>query len=227
MAKRITGTTPRQDGYRMPGEFEEQSGVWMLWPQRPDNWRGGAKPAQQAFIDVARAIARFEPVTVCVNPDQFQNARARLPEDVRVVEMTSNDAWVRDCGPTFVKNDQGGLRAVDWTFNAWGGLYDGLYFPWDQDDLVARKICELEGVDSYRTDDFVLEGGSIHVDGQGTVLTTAMCLLSPGRNPELSRRDMDYADITDENYDEIVQRMDTYMDEFEVSGVDHLVLEEE
>ena len=191
MAKRITGTTPRQDGYRMPGEFEEQSGVWMLWPQRPDNWRGGAKPAQQAFIDVARAIARFEPVTVCVNPDQFQNARARLPEDVRVVEMTSNDAWVRDCGPTFVKNDQGGLRAVDWTFNAWGGLYDGLYFPWDQDDLVARKICELEGVDSYRTDGFVLEGGSIHVDGQGTVLTTEMCLLSPGRNPELSRRDIE------------------------------------
>ena len=177
MAKRIVGTTPRQDGYRMPGEFEEQTGVWMLWPQRPDNWRGGAKPAQQAFADVARAIARFEPVTVCVNPDQFQNARARLPEDIRVVEMTSNDAWVRDCGPTFVKNDQGGLRAVDWTFNAWGGLHDGLYFPWDQDDLVARKICELEGVDSYRTDGFVLEGGSIHVDGQGTVLTTEMCLL--------------------------------------------------
>ena len=191
MAKRIVGTTPRQDGYRMPGEFEEQTGVWMLWPQRPDNWRGGAKPAQQAFADVARAIARFEPVTVCVNPDQFQNARARLPEDIRVVEMTSNDAWVRDCGPTFVKNDQGDLRAVDWTFNAWGGLHDGLYFPWDQDDLVARKICELEGVDSYRTDGFVLEGGSIHVDGQGTVLTTEMCLLSPGRNPELSRRDIE------------------------------------
>ena len=191
MAKRIVGTTPRQDGYRMPGEFEEQTGVWMLWPQRPDNWRGGAKPAQQAFADVARAIARFEPVTMCVNPDQFQNARARLPEDIRVVEMTSNDAWVRDCGPTFVKNDQGDLRAVDWTFNAWGGLYDGLYFPWDQDDLVARKICELEGVDSYRTDGFVLEGGSIHVDGQGTVLTTEMCLLSPGRNPELSRRDIE------------------------------------
>ena len=189
MAKRIVGTTPRQDGYRMPGEFEEQTGVWMLWPQRPDNWRGGAKPAQQAFADVARAIARFEPVTVCVNPDQFQNARARLSEDIRVVEMTSNDAWVRDCGPTFVKNDQGDLRAVDWTFNAWGGLHDGLYFPWDQDDLVARKICELEGVDSYRTDGFVLEGGSIHVDGQGTVLTTEMCLLSPGRNPELSRRE--------------------------------------
>ena len=150
-----------------------------------------AKPAQQAFADVARAIARFEPVTMCVNPDQFQNARARLPEDIRVVEMTSNDAWVRDCGPTFVKNDQGDLRAVDWTFNAWGGLHDGLYFPWDQDDLVARKICELEGVDSYRTDGFVLEGGSIHVDGQGTVLTTEMCLLSPGRNPELSRRDIE------------------------------------
>ena len=68
-----------------------------------------------------------------------------------------------------------------------GGLVDGLYFPWDQDDLVAQKICEIEHVDSYRTDDFVLEGGSFHVDGQGTVLTTEMCLLSEGRNPQLSK----------------------------------------
>ena len=192
MAKRITGTTPRQDGYRMPGEFEEQSGVWMLWPQRPDNWRGGAKPAQQAFIDVARAIARFEPVTVCVNPDQFQNARARLPEDVRVVEMTSNDAWVRDCGPTFVKNDQGGLRAVDWTFNAWGGFDGGLYWPWLRDDQVARKILQIERCDRYRTEGFVLEGGAIHVDGEGTLLTTKECLLNRNRNPHLSQAEVEH-----------------------------------
>jgi agmatine deiminase len=86
--------------------------------------------------------------------------------------MTHDDAWVRDCGPSFVVNDQGELRACDWTFNAWGGLVDGLYFPWDQDDLVARKICDMEHVDSYRAEGFVLEGGSFHVDGEGTVLTT-------------------------------------------------------
>ena len=95
---------------------------------------------------------------------QYQNARARLPEHIRVVEMSANDAWVRDCGPTFLVNDAGELRAVDWEFNAWGGLVDGLYFPWDKDDQVAQKICELAGADSYRTDGFVLEGGSIHVD---------------------------------------------------------------
>ena len=187
MAKRITGSTPKLDGYRMPAEFEPQAGVWMLWPERNDNWRDGAKPAQKAFLDVATAILQFEPVTVCVSPAQYQNARERLPRAVRVVEMASNDAWIRDCGPTFLVNDRGGLRAVDWTFNAWGGLVDGLYFPWDLDDQVAQKVCEIERVDSYRTDGFVLEGGSIHVDGEGTVLTTEMCLLSEGRNPDMDR----------------------------------------
>ena len=187
MAKRITGSTPKLDGYRMPAEFEPQAGVWMLWPERNDNWRDGAKPAQKAFLDVATAILQFEPVTVCVSPAQYQNARERLPRAVRVVEMASNDAWIRDCGPTFLVNDNGGVRAVDWTFNAWGGLVDGLYFPWDLDDQVAQKVCEIERVDSYRTEGFVLEGGSIHVDGEGTVLTTEMCLLSEGRNPDMDR----------------------------------------
>ena len=86
MAKRIIGSTPKRDGYRMPAEFEPQSGVWMLWPERNDNWRDGAKPAQRAFLDVAEAILQFEPVTVCVSAAQYQNARERLPRAVRVVE---------------------------------------------------------------------------------------------------------------------------------------------
>ena len=191
MAKRIIGTTPKRDGYRMPAEFEPQQGVWMLWPERNDNWRDGGKPAQKAFADVAKAIARFEKVTVGASVRQYQNARAKLPENIRVVELESDDAWVRDCGPTFLVNDKGGLRAVDWEFNAWGGLVDGLYFPWDKDDQIARKICEIADVDSYRTEGFVLEGGSIHVDGEGTVLTTEMCLLSEGRNPDKSKEEIE------------------------------------
>lgn len=187
MAKRITNSTPKKDGYYMPAEFAPQDGVFMIWPERPDNWRCGAKPAQRAFADVARAIARFEPVTMLVSAGQFQNARAKLPPEVRVIECTTDDAWVRDCGPTFLIDGKGGRRAADWTFNAWGGLFDGLYFPWANDDQVARKICELVGADSYRTERFVLEGGSIHVDGEGTVLTTEMCLLSEGRNPQLDK----------------------------------------
>lgn len=191
MAMRLNESTPKQDGYRMPAEFEEQERIWMLWPERTDNWRDGAKPAQKVFANVAKAIRRFEPVTVCVSPSQFLNCRAHLPEDIRVVEITSNDSWIRDCGPTFVINDMGGIRGCDWTFNAWGGLVDGLYFPWDQDDLVAQKVCELEEIPSYRTEGFVLEGGSFHVDGEGTVITTEMCLLSEGRNPLMTKEEIE------------------------------------
>ena len=187
MARRIKKTSPKQDGYRMPGEFEPQERVYMIWPERTDNWRGGAKPAQEAYANVAKAISRFTPVTMLVNRDQYANARARLPREIKVLEMSSNDAWCRDCGPTFLINDKGERRACDWTFNAWGGLVDGLYFPWDADDAIAEKICELEDIDSYRLDDFVLEGGSFHVDGEGTVLTTEMCLLSEGRNCHMSK----------------------------------------
>ncbi|MBF7122440.1 agmatine deiminase [Pediococcus pentosaceus] len=184
-------STPKKDGYRMPGEFEEHSGAYMLWPQRPDNWRNGGKPAQQTFAKVAEAISKFEHVTVGVNDDQYANARNMLSDDVEVIEISNDDSWIRDCGATFVKNDQGDLRAVDWTFNAWGGLVDGLYFPWDKDDRVAQKMAELEGTDRYRLDDFVLEGGSIHVDGEGTLITTEECLLSEGRNPQLSREQIE------------------------------------
>lgn len=191
MAKRIVKSTPKQDGFRMPAEFEPQEKVWMIWPERPDNWRDGAKPVQEAFVNVAKAVSEFTPMNVVVSQQQFQNARRQLPADITVYEMSSNDSWVRDCGPTFLVNDKGELRANDWKFNAWGGLVDGLYFPWDQDDLVAQKITEIEKVDSYRTEDFVLEGGSIHVDGEGTVLTTEMCLLSEGRNPHMNREEIE------------------------------------
>lgn len=184
-------STPKQDGYRMPGEFEPHKGVYILWPQRPDNWRNGGKPAQKTFVNVAKAISEFEHVTVGVNDDQYANARTMLPDNVEVVEMSNDDSWVRDCGATFVINDKGDMRGVDWTFNSWGGLVDGLYFPWDKDDRVAQKMTELEHVDRYRLDDFVLEGGSIHVDGEGTLIATEECLLSKGRNPQLSKEQIE------------------------------------
>ena len=162
----------------------------MLWPERCDNWREGAKPAQAAFAAVATAISLGEPVSVGVSAAQYQNARARLPEQVRVVEISSNDAWVRDTGPTFVVDARGRRRAVDWGFNAWGGLRGGLYVPWDRDEEVARKIAEIEAADRYVAP-LILEGGSVHVDGQGTCLTTEECLLNPNRNPQLSKADIE------------------------------------
>lgn len=179
-------TTPKADGFRMPAEFEPHAGCWMLWPERTDNWRNGAKPAQHAFAEVADAIAEFEPVTMCVSATQYQNARAMLPKHIRVVEMSSNDAWMRDVGATFVVNDKGEVRGVDWIFNAWGGLYA----EWGRDNEVAQKILEIERIPRYRAP-FVLEGGAIHVDGQGTLITTEACLLNPNRNPHLSKSEIE------------------------------------
>ena len=184
-------STPKQDGFRMPGEFERHDGCYMIWPERPDNWRLGGKPAQAVFTKVANTIGKYEPLTMIVSKAQYSNARQNLADYVRVVEMSNDDSWCRDSGATFVINDKGEVRGVDWTFNAWGGLVDGLYFPWDQDDKVAQKMCELERVDSYRLDNFVLEGGSIHVDGEGTVMATEETLLSEGRNSHMTKEEIE------------------------------------
>ncbi|CEA04172.1 agmatine deiminase [Pseudomonas saudimassiliensis] len=185
-------STPRADGYAMPAEWAPHSQTWMIWPERPDNWRLAGEPAQAAFAEVAKAIASFEPVTVGVSAAQYARANQLLDHPaIRVVELSSDDAWVRDTGPTFVTNGQGGLRGVDWTFNAWGGLDGGLYSPWDRDDQVADKILGLERCPRYRTEGFVLEGGAIHVDGEGTLITTEECLLNSNRNPHLQRHEIE------------------------------------
>src|SRR3954452_14941328 len=162
----------------------------MAWPERPDNWRLGAKPAQEAYAAVAVAIVASEPVTMAVSDAQFENCRAALPPEVRVVEVSTDDAWIRDHGPTFVVDGKGRRRGVDWRFNAWGGTEGGLYFPWDRDERVAAKVLEVEGADRYRAP-IVLEGGAIHVDGEGTVLATEERLLNPNRTPEPSKEQIE------------------------------------
>jgi agmatine deiminase len=186
----VSTTTPAADGFAMPAEWAPQFQVWMLWPERPDNWRLGAEPAQHAFARVANTIAEHEPLTMGVSHRQFLRARSLLSAGVRVVEISSDDAWMRDVGPTFVRNGAGEVRAVDWIFNAWGGQHGGLYARWDADDLVAAKVAELERMVRYRAP-LILEGGAIHVDGEGTCLTTEECLLNPNRNPSLARADIE------------------------------------
>ena len=187
----ILTSTPRQDGFRMPGEFEIHSRCWMLWPERTDNWRLDAGPAQKAFASVARAISEFEPVSMGVSQRQLETAVKLLPPPITLVKMDSNDAWMRDVGPTFVTNTTGELRGVDWGFNAWGGLKGGLYSPWDKDEQVAGSVLENQGLGGYKAP-FILEGGAIHTDGQGTLITTEECLLNPNRNPSLSKKEIEH-----------------------------------
>ncbi|WP_282176390.1 agmatine deiminase [Vibrio nereis] len=179
-------TTPAQDGFYFPAEFQPVSEVWLAWPERRDNWREGALPAQETFASVANTIAEVTKVCVVVSSQQFDQAREQLHSGVRLVEMPLNDAWMRDIGPTVVVNQAGERRGISWQFNAWGGEYNGLYENWQHDDLVASSVCDILGIDYYRAP-FVLEGGAIHTDGEGTLYTTEECLLSPGRNPHLSQ----------------------------------------
>jgi agmatine deiminase len=191
MASATIDSTPAADGFRMPAEFEPHTACWMAWPERPDNWREGSGPAQAAFAAVAEAIHPSDPVTITVSTAQLERARSMLSPSIRVVELATDDAWMRDIGPTFVVGE-GELRGVDWQFNAWGGHHGGLYTSWDRDQRAAAEILAIEGADRYAAP-IVLEGGAIHVDGEGTVLTTEECLLNPNRNPDLDREQIEHA----------------------------------
>lgn len=180
-------STPKQDGFYMPSELSKHKCTYLLWPERPDNWRLGAKPAQMAFKAVVQTIAKYEPVVLGVNQSQYLHVLGMNMPNVSVVEISNNDSWIRDTGATMVVNGKGEMRAVDWGFNGYGGLENGIYFPWDLDDAIASKMAAIEKVDRYRTDDFVLEGGSIHSDGEGTLLVTEETLLSEGRNPGMDK----------------------------------------
>jgi agmatine deiminase len=180
--------TPKRDGFHMPAEFEWHDSCWMLWPDNGETFRMGGIPAQAVFTKVAKAISKYEKVTICVNREEFSNAlNAFSDTSIRVIEMSSNDAWMRDVGPTFVVDTQKNVRGIDWAFNAYGGLIDGLYFPWDLDNLVAQKVCSVAGYPIYTLPHIVMEGGSYQTDGEGTVIVTEECLLSEGRNPNLNK----------------------------------------
>ncbi|KAG5377177.1 hypothetical protein IGI04_041773 [Brassica rapa subsp. trilocularis] len=186
--------SPADHGFYMPAEWEPHAQTWIGWPERQDNWRHNALPAQRVFVDVAKAISKFEPVTVCASSAQWENARKQLPEETRVVEMSMNDSWFRDSGPTFVVRNRPlklssltrNIAGVDWNFNAWGGADDGCYNDWSHDLLVSKKILAVERIPRFQHS-MILEGGSIHVDGEGTCLATEECLLNKNRNPHMSK----------------------------------------
>lgn len=180
-------SVPAADGFYMPGEFEPHKGCIMIWPKRPGSWPFGAKAARKAFARIAEAIGESEQVIMLAEADAAWNARQMLSKRIKVVEMESDDAWARDVGPTFVVNRNHEVRGIDWKFNAWGGTVDGLYGDWAKDDLVAGLFCERFRYPVYDAGDFVLEGGAIHSDGEGTLLVTESCLLSAGRNPSLTK----------------------------------------
>lgn len=166
----------------MPAEWEMHERTFIEWPVKeslvwPDNYEEVVK----GYANVINAIADFEKVTLLVNEDTFEEAKSRCKENVELLTIPHNDAWCRDNGPTFIWDECKNLAAMNWNFNAWGERFT----PYDLDNQVARQIIDHVKVKRFDAD-IVLEGGSIHVDGEGTLLTTKECLLNKNRNPNLS-----------------------------------------
>ncbi|MDQ0196831.1 agmatine deiminase family protein [Paenibacillus wynnii] len=179
---------PKDSNYTMPPEWGKHERTFISWPVKasmcfPEDHESVCK----GYADIINAIAEFEPVTVVVNPADLEAVERLVGgPSVTLLPIEHSDAWLRDNGPTFVVNNDGVLAGVNWTFNAWGGKYA----PWDLDDKVAPQILESLGLERLDAP-IVMEGGSIHTDGEGTLLTTEECLLNPNRNPHLGREEIE------------------------------------
>jgi agmatine deiminase len=171
----------------MPAEWERHERTIMGWPCRLELWGETIDRARADYAQVANAVAAFEPVTMIANPGaDAADARAACGAGVEIVELPLDDSWLRDCGPIYARRPDGRRCAVHFRFNSWGEKFA----PWDKDAAVGGLVARRLG-DPVTEAPMVLEGGSIYVDGAGTLITTEECLLNPNRNPQLSREQIE------------------------------------
>lgn len=179
---------PKELGYRMPAEWETHERTFMEWPVREEIWPDGLEDAKRGYSNVAKAISDFEEIVMIAKPEMVEEAKEMCGSKVKVIPIEHDDSWMRDNGPTFLVNDKGEVAGVNWKFNSWGEKYK----PFDKDDKVAKIVLELYSIKSFHAP-LILEGGSIHVDGEGTLITTEECLLNKNRNKEMTREDIEEA----------------------------------
>ncbi|MFB8007135.1 agmatine/peptidylarginine deiminase [Nocardia sp. NPDC056000] len=170
----------------MPAEWAPHERCLMGWPTRESLWGPYFAEAKAEYAAVADAIARFEPVLMIANPGQGQEAREACGPGVEVVELGIDDSWLRDSGPLIVLDEKGNRAAVDFGFNSWGERF----LPYDQDATISARVLETLGIERFGSD-MILEGGSITVDGEGTLITTEQCLLHPNRNPGMTKEQIE------------------------------------
>ena len=175
--------------WMMPAEWARHAATWMVWPHNQALWESGwgvtLSQVQEDFARVANAIARFEPVKMVVDPSAVTRAKALCGPNIELIELAVNDSWCRDSGPSFVCHPQLGLAGVSWRFNAWGGKS-----AHDLDESLARRTLNKLGLECFGTA-LSNEGGAIHVDGEGTLITTESVLLNPNRNPGVSKAEIE------------------------------------
>ncbi|HET8649993.1 MAG TPA: agmatine deiminase family protein, partial [Gemmatimonadales bacterium] len=181
----------------MPAEWEPHRGTWLSWPHKAESWPGKFGPVPAIFATMVRALADHEEVHINVAGPEMEAEVRRLLADagadsgnVYFHPNPTNDAWCRDHGPIFLQapagSDHPAQLILDWGFNAWGGKYP----PYDLDDVIPTRIGEELGIPVIEPG-MILEGGSIDVNGRGTLITTESCLLNPNRNPSLSRQEIE------------------------------------
>jgi agmatine deiminase len=179
-------STPRDDGLSMPAEFAPHAATYMEWPTRVELWGDLFEQAKLDYAEVANAIAAFEPLVMVTDPDQADEARSFLTARVEILPIPIDDSWMRDNGPIFVTDGDGGIALVQFRFNSWGEKF----LPYDRDADVPKNVAEHIGMRRYEAP-MVLEGGSFFVDGEGTLFTTEQCLLNPNRNPSMTRQQIE------------------------------------
>ncbi|MEL7552974.1 agmatine deiminase family protein [Pseudomonas protegens] len=185
----MQGNDRQDSGWRMPAEWAPHAATWMVWPHNRGLWESvwGVTLAevQADFARVANAIAGFEPVKLVVDPAALDSARRLCGANVELVPQAVDDSWCRDSGPSFICHPQQGLAGVSWRFNAWGGKSEH-----SLDRSLARRLLDQLGLPCFGTP-LANEGGAIHVDGEGTLITTESVLLNPNRNPGLGKAEIE------------------------------------
>lgn len=186
-AKAFRTVTTKSTGRRWPAEWEPMAAIWFAWPHNPETWPGLFSHIPGDFVALVQAASRYLPVKVLAAGELAETARRQLgrPSDIELVDVATNDCWIRDYGPTFVKQGDE-LVGIDWRFNAWGGKYP----PWDDDAAAAEAICRHSGIRRV-TSDLFLEGGGIEGDGRGRLLTTSSCALAETRNAGWDRQQVE------------------------------------
>ena len=169
-------------GVRMPAEWEPHQGCLMIWPFDPAPWKTDLAAVHRDYAGIAHGIRQFEPLTMVVQPDAMTTARNILGSDITLLPLPFNDAWVRDSGPTFVRQQSGALAAVTWRFNGWGGASP----DFSLDSHLNRLLGTHIGAPILNSA-LAMEGGALHVDGEGTLLTTDTVVFNDNRNPGISR----------------------------------------
>lgn len=189
---------PAQMGYKMPAEWSKHTRTFMEWPIREALWPEPFEDILPAFAFLAYKIALYEPVTVLVRPGMVEEAASLLGSPIEILEMEHNDSWIRDNGPTFLTGPGGKVAGINWIFNGWGEK-----FPATEDNRVPLRLLSHLNLPCFDVP-LVMEGGSIHVDGEGTLLTTEECLLNKNRNPRLNKEEIETVLKTHLNVSKII-----------------------